>query len=336
MANVVNRSLAGSGEAVLGVDAFDTVGGVDVLDKGNLEASSTTLAGSDSRRSEEVFPDLHELISLSRVAPRKITHSEPLLSVLGLDLLTVAHPVTVPAPEGSGVVDANGVNTLDLKTSPLEVVDNESERSASVGTREDVLIHEKTPDEILILPSLAETGHLQEENTVIVKHVTDLRQEGTEVAHTNVLRHLKTGDLFKASGGAGSVTVVHTQDATLRLGDTSLAEAIVTPLGLVTTESDTSDMSTVVNRSVLGKSTPAATKIEDRVARLETNLLADHRKLVVLQLLERLFLVNVADQTGGISHAGTQEPSVEVVTSVVVVTDLLLIWTESVSPFKTL
>lgn len=142
MANIVNRGLAGSSDAVLGVNSFDTVGGVDVLDKGNLEAGSTTLAGSDSRRSEEVFPDLHEIISLSMVAPRKITHSEPLLSVLGLDLLTVAHPVTVPAPEGGGVMDANGVNTLDLKTSALEVVDNKSERSASVGTGKDVLVHE--------------------------------------------------------------------------------------------------------------------------------------------------------------------------------------------------
>lgn len=145
------------------------------------------------------------------------------------------------------------------------------------------------------------------------------------MAHTNVLRHFKTGDLFKASSGAGSVTVVHTQDAALRLGNTSLAEAIVTPFGLVTTESDTSNVSTVVNRSVLGKSTPAATKIKDRVARLEANLLAHHRKFVVLQLLKRLFPVNIADQTGGINHAGPQEPSVEVVTPVVVVTDLLLI-----------
>ena len=58
MANVVDSSLAGSSKTVLGVDALDTVSRVDVLDKGNLPAGSTTLAGSDGRGSEEVLPDL--------------------------------------------------------------------------------------------------------------------------------------------------------------------------------------------------------------------------------------------------------------------------------------
>ena len=49
IAHIVNAGLAGSGEAVLAVDTFNTVGGVDVLDEGDLEAGSTTLAGGDSR-----------------------------------------------------------------------------------------------------------------------------------------------------------------------------------------------------------------------------------------------------------------------------------------------
>lgn len=40
------------------VDAFDTVRGVDVLDKGDLVASCATLAGDDCAVGEEVFPDL--------------------------------------------------------------------------------------------------------------------------------------------------------------------------------------------------------------------------------------------------------------------------------------
>lgn len=40
------------------VDAFDTVRGVDVLDKGDLVASCATLAGDDGAVGEEVFPDL--------------------------------------------------------------------------------------------------------------------------------------------------------------------------------------------------------------------------------------------------------------------------------------
>ena len=59
MANIVDSSLAGSSKTVLGVDALDTVSRVDVLDKGNLPAGSTTLAGSDGRGSEEVLPDLN-------------------------------------------------------------------------------------------------------------------------------------------------------------------------------------------------------------------------------------------------------------------------------------
>lgn len=58
LANVVDSSLARSSKTELGVDALDTVSRVDVLDKGNLPAGSTTLAGSDGRGSEEVLPDL--------------------------------------------------------------------------------------------------------------------------------------------------------------------------------------------------------------------------------------------------------------------------------------
>lgn len=253
------------------------------------------------------------------------TYAEPSLSVLSLNFLTVAHPVTVPAPEGSGVVNANGVNALDFETSSLESVDDEAKRSASVGTREDVLVHEETPDEILVLPRLTETSDLQEENTVIIEHVIDLRQEGSEMAHTDVLRHLETGDLLVASSGAGGITVVHAENAALRLIDTSLTEAIVTPLSLVTTECDTGNMGTIVDRSILSQSTPATAKVQNRVARLKTDLLANNGKLVVLQLLESFFPVDVTDHTGGINHTGTQEPSVEVIASVVVITDLLLI-----------
>ena len=257
------------------------------------------------------------------------TYAEPSLSVLRLNFLTVAHPVTVPAPDSGRVVNANGVNALNLETSTLELVDDKAKGSASVGTREDVLVHEETPDEILVLPRLTETSHLQEENTVIIEHVIDLSQEGVEVANTDVLRHLETGDLLVASFGTGSITVVHTENAALGLIDTSLTETIVTPLGLVTTKSDTSDVSTIVDRSVLSQSTPATAKVKNSVARLKTDLLANNGKFVVLQLLESLFPVDITDQTGGVDHTGTQEPSIEVIASVVVVTDLLLIWISS-------
>lgn len=258
-------------------------------------------------------------------AARFRTHPEPSLAVLGLDLVTVAQPVAVPAPESSRVVDTNGVDTLDLKSRTLKAVDNKSKRSTSVGTGKDVLVHEQTPDQILILPRLTQTSDLEEENTIIVKHLIDLGQERAKVTDTDVLGHLETGDLLVATGDVGSVTVVHAENPTLRLVNASLAQSVVTPRSLVAAQGDTSDVSTIVDGSILGQSTPATAKIKDGVSGLESNLLTNDSQLVILQLLESLFLVDVTDNARSIDHARSQEPSVEVITTVIVVTDLLLI-----------
>lgn len=222
-------------------------------------------------------------------------------------------------------MNTNGVDGLDLKASGLEAVHNEAKGSTGISTGEDVLVHEQTPDEVLVLPGLAETSDLQEENTVIVEHVIHLGEEGGEVTDTNVLSHLETGDLLVTTVNTGSIAVVGAQDTRLGFLDASLAEAIVTPGSLVAAKSDTGDVGAVVNRSVLGKGAPAAAKVKNLVARLDTNLLANDSQLVVLELLKSLLLVDVADDTRGVDHAGAKEPSVEVVTAVVVVTNLLLI-----------
>lgn len=260
----------------------------------------------------------------------RISYSEPALAVLGLDLLAVAHPVAVPAPESGTVVNTNGVNALDLETSTLELVDSPAKRSRSVSTGEDVLVHEKTPDEVLVLPRLADTSVLHEEDTVIIEHVVDLAEESGEVTDTDVLGHFEAGDLVVLALGNGSVAVVHAQDTALLLGDTELAETAVTPGSLVATESNTSDLSTVVGRSELGESAPATAEVEHAITSLEGNLLADNGELVVLQLLEGLFLVDVGDDTRGVNHARAEEPGVEVVTAVVVVADLFLVLRTSV------
>jgi hypothetical protein len=46
-ASTVDGALASSSKAVLTGDTLDTVGGIDVLNKGELPAGGTTLAGSD-------------------------------------------------------------------------------------------------------------------------------------------------------------------------------------------------------------------------------------------------------------------------------------------------
>jgi hypothetical protein len=178
----------------------------------------------------------------------------------------------------------------------------------------------------LVLPALSQTSDLQEEGTVILEHVVDLLEEGAEVPDTDVLGHFETGDLVVLSGGNGSVAVVHAQDLRLRLWDTVATEAAVAPGSLVASESDTSDMSAKVLRSKAGERSPATSEIKHLVARLQVNLGTDDLELVVLKLLESLLLRDVGDDTGSVNHARAQEPTVEVITAVVVIADLLLIW----------
>ena len=227
-------------------------------------------------------------------------------------------------------MNTNGINSANLETSLLELINVPAERSRSISTREDVLVHEETPDQVLVLPALTETGELEDGNTIIIEHVVDLLHETLEVTNTDVLSHLETGDLVVLALGDGDITVVHAQNLALLLGDASGAESLVTPSGLVTAESDTSSLDTIVDGGEAGEGTPAAADIEQSLALLEVSLLADNGKLVVLELLKGLLLVGVRDDTGGVDHAGTKEPGVEVITAVIVVANLLLIW-ESVS-----
>lgn len=253
------------------------------------------------------------------------TYAEPSLAVLGLNLVTVAHPVAVPLPESRRVVNTNGIDILDLKASTLQLVNDKAERSRSIGTGENVLVHEQTPDQILVLPSLSETSNLQEEDTIVIKHVVDLGKEASKVTDTDVLGHLKTGDLVVAALGNRNVAVVHAENLALLLGDANLAHGAVAPGGLVATKSNTGDLGAIVFAGKSGEGAPAAANIQHSLVLLELNLLADNSQLVVLELLKALLRVDVRDDTRGVDHAGTEEPAVKVITAVIVVSDLLLI-----------
>lgn len=156
---------------------------------------------------------------------------------------------------------ANGVNALDLEAGALELVDNPAKRGGRVGAGEDVLVHEQTPDQILVLPRLAQTGDLQEEDTVIIQHVVHLHQELLEVPHTDVLSHLQASDLLVAAGNPGRITVVQAQNAALRLVNASLAQSVVAPFGLVAAQGDTRRVRTVVHRGVLDQRAPTAAQV---------------------------------------------------------------------------
>lgn len=255
----------------------------------------------------------------------KKTYAEPSLAVLGLNLVPVAHPVSVPPPQSGRVVNTDGVNALDLEASALERVDEPAEGGRGIGTGEDVFVHEQTPDEVLVLPRLSETGNLQEEDTIVVHHVGNLRQELAEVTDTDVLGHLQTGDLVVAALGDGDVSVVHAQDVALLLGDTSLAQGVVAPGSLVAAEGDTGSLGAVVDTGKAGEGAPATADIQEPLVLLEADLLAHDGQLVVLELLEALLPVDVGDDAGGVDHARAQEPAVEVITAVVVVANLLLV-----------
>ena len=176
------------------------------------------------------------------------------------------------------------------------------------------------------MPCLTETSDLKEEDTIVLKHIVDLAEEATQVTNTDVLGHLKTGNLIVTASGDRDFAVVHAENLGLILRDTDSPKTVVTPGSLVATECDTSDVSTIVARGELGQSTPTAANVEHLLALLEANLLANNSHLVVLKLLESLLLVNVGDDTGSVDHAWAKEPAVEVVAAVVVVSDLLLVW----------
>lgn len=234
----------------------------------------------------------------------EVTYAEPPDAVLGLHLVLVGHPVSVPPPEGGRIVHANGVDVLDLKSSTFQLVDEPAQRSGSVRTWEDVLVHEQAPDEVLVLPRLSKTSDLQEEDTVVVQHVVNLLQELGEVTDTDMLGHLKAGDLVVAALRDWDVPVVHAQDVTLLLRYTDLAHGVIAPGRLVAPKGDTSSLRAVIGTGKAGQGAPAAANIQEPFALLETDLLAYNSQLVVLELLKALLGVDVGDNSGRIDHTG--------------------------------
>lgn len=212
---------------------------------------------------------------------------------------------------------------LDLKTSLLETLHVVPERSRSIGTTENVLVQVQAPDEILVLPSLTKTRQLDIHSTIIIQHIVALTEETSKTADTNVLAHLQLGNLIELL--LGDITVVHAENAALLIGNTSLLKSIIAPRSLVLSNSNTSNLSAVVQRSEAGKSTPATANIQHGLALLESDFLADNCHLVILHFLQGLLLLGVGDHAGGVDHAGAEEPGVVVVAAVVVGADLLLV-----------
>ena len=200
---------------------------------------------------------------------------------------------TVESELVSVIIQLFGVDCLplDFETGTLKTANVEAERSRGIRSREDVLVQEQAPDEVLVLPRLSQARELDVHGSVILEHVIALAEEGGETTNADVLSHLELRDLVEL--GADNVAVVAAKDAALFLRDTSLPERVVTPLGLVVSNSDTSDLCAVVDTCEPSECSPATANVEHSLALLEANLLAHNGHLVILHLLEGLL-------TGGI------------------------------------
>ena len=184
---------------------------------------------------------------------------------------------------------------------------------------------QETPDKVLELPVGSQASNLEDKKTVIVEKLVDFAEESAVATDTDVLSHLEARDLVVVALLVGDVAVVHAENAALSLRDTVLTETLVTESSLSLGKSDTSNVRTVILGSVGYQSSPSTANVEHAVTRLQVQLLADSVQLVVLELLKSLLAVDVGDDTTGVDHTGSKEPSVKVVTAVVVVTNLVLV-----------
>lgn len=258
---------------------------------------------------------------------------------------------------------AENVDRLDLETGLLEAVNDPVECARGIGSREHVFVHEQSPDEILVLPGGTEASHLEHEDTIVIEEVVNLAQERVVVTNSNVLRaaisfpvsaqtcgarsdahlgHLEGNDLGEFLVSADLAVVLAQNAGTLR-SNAIVCNALVSKLGLILAEGDTSDIAAKVFGRVSSKGSPSAANVEQSVLRLEFELVADESELVVLELFEGFLAVDIVDHASSINHARSQEPEfrreheiehatdhassplVKVIASVVVVTNLLLI-----------
>ena len=210
---------------------------------------------SDGGRGEEVEP-----------------YTVPAVAVSLDDLVLVADPVLVPAPEGSRVVHAEDIDVLDFEAGRLNLVDDPTKGARGVRTGEDILVHEEAPDEVFVLPRRTDAGDLEDKETIVLEQVVHLAKEGAVAANADVLSHLEGDDLGVCSAAAGDVTVVEAEDA--RTGGIAAVvnDALVAELGLVLAESDTSYLAAVVLVREGGKSAPTAANVKQAILRLEVEL----------------------------------------------------------------
>lgn len=162
---------------------------IQILMHRNLENGCAALAAGDNRIREEEHPD-----------------PVPPLAILGKDFFLVGDPILVPLVDGCRVVHAEDVNVFDLKASAFQLgrgvvslrekehnrktnlVDDPTKGAGGIGTGENVLVHEETPDEVLELPWGTDAGDLEDKNAIVIEEIIDLAEELGVAADTDVLQ----------------------------------------------------------------------------------------------------------------------------------------------------
>eukprot|EP00757_Euglenozoa_sp_SAG-D1_P020576 gene20576-biopygen6811 len=72
---------------------------------------------------------------------------EPSLGVSSIGILVLNEIDSIPG-NGGGVVDTDGLLRVNLESGLLELLQDPVEGHGSIGSGEDVLVHEHTPDEM--------------------------------------------------------------------------------------------------------------------------------------------------------------------------------------------
>lgn len=266
-------------------DTVDAVVCVEVFVKGDLEEGSASLPGDDGGPGEEEDPD-----------------AVPAVTIGSDNLVLVRDPVLVPVPDGGRVVNTEDVNVLDLKAVIFELTNDPVESAACIGTREDIFVHEQTPDEILVLPDGADTSDLEDEDTIVVEEIIDLTQELTIATDTDVFSHLERDNLVKGTWSILDITEVLAENASLGGVNTVGLDAGVSEGGLLAGEGNAGSVDTVVLGSKGDEGTPSASNVQETIAGLEAKFLADDGELVILELFEGFSLGEVGDDTTRVDH----------------------------------
>lgn len=97
---------------------------------------------------------------------------------------------------------------------------------------------QKSPVEILILPTSPDTSNLEDHDTVIGEQVVDILEESRVSPDTDMFGHFETRDLVVVSSSVGDIAEIVTEDSTLRFGNVVLLQSLSTEFSLFPSEGD--------------------------------------------------------------------------------------------------